>query len=332
MSTLDASEIVLRVSDADAGRLRAAAEDCVAVNVVEDPDGFVARAQRHAGALPADLIEALRMFRRHGSPTGGFLVRECPVFDVPATPADPGASIGTTLPAAGILGMVSSLLGDQYGFEPELGGRIIQDIVPVSGFEHTQQSISSEQHLFSHVESAFTDDRPDYVALLCLRTDHEQVAATTLCSIERVLPELSAETAAILRQPRFRTAVDASFLHGMDSPGPICVGPIAVLSGRPERPRVRADFAETTANDDEAQRALDELERSVDRISLHIRLEPGDMLFVDNNRAFHGRTTYRARLDGADRWLLRTSITRDLGRSEEHRPGDGRIVHLDFVT
>jgi L-asparagine oxygenase len=180
------------------------------------------------------------------------------------------------------------------------------------------------------VESAFTEDRPDFVALLCLRADHDRVAATTLSPVERIMPLLSRHTVEILREPRFRTTVDASFLQGLGTAEPIRVGPIQVLSGSLERPRVRADFAETTGLDDEAQEALDELKRCVDKVAITVLLEPGDLLFVDNHRAFHGRTSYRARWDGADRWLLRTSVTRDLSRSEARRPFDGRIVDTDY--
>jgi L-asparagine oxygenase len=324
------AELEISLSPAELERLRAAAEHCVAAGVVADAEEFAMRALAGTAALPAPLLEGLRAFRRYGSPIGGLLVRGCPTFDVPRTPEDPTAAVGTTLVAAGVFGIITAVVGDQYGFEPELGGNIIQDVVPVRGFEYTQQSVSSAEELYSHVESAFTEDRPDFVALLCLRADHDRVAATTLSPVERIMPLLSRHTVEILREPRFRTTVDASFLQGLGTAEPIRVGPIQVLSGSLERPRVRADFAETTGLDDEAQEALDELKRCVDKVAITVLLEPGDLLFVDNHRAFHGRTSYRARWDGADRWLLRTSVTRDLSRSEARRPFDGRIVDTDY--
>jgi L-asparagine oxygenase len=229
-----------------------------------------------------------------------------------------------------VLGIITAVIGDQYGFKPELAGHIIQDIVPVPGFERTQQSISSEKDLYLHVESAFTDDRADYVALFCLRADHDKVAATTLSPIEEILPCLSAATVEILRQPRFKTTVDESFLRGIGITGPIYVGPIRVFSGSVDRPRIRADFAETTGLDAAAQSAVDELMRFAQRAARPFRLQPGDLLFVDNHHAFHGRTPFRARGDGADRWLLRTFVARDLSRSESHRPSDGRIVDNNY--
>ncbi|NEA67019.1 TauD/TfdA family dioxygenase [Streptomyces sp. SID12488] len=324
------TELTFSLSSAELARIRDAAEHCVTADIVADPEEFTARAVRAASSLSAELLDGLRMFRRYGSPLGGLLVRGCPVFDIPSTPADPAALTGTTLTAAGIFGIVSAVVGDQYGFKPELGGTVVQDVVPVRGLEQTQQSVSSAEELSCHVESAFAEDRPDFVALLCLRADHDRVAATTLSPIESVLPLLDADTIGILREQRFKTAVDASFLDGIGTTDPIQIGPIQVLSGSPQRPRVRADFAETTGMDDAAQAALGALKQCVDKVAVPVLLQPGDLLFVDNHRAFHGRRPYRAHWDGADRWLLRTSLTRDLSRSEDRRPFDGRIVDTDY--
>jgi len=326
------SEITLSLSPTEVSQLKAAAEHCVAAGIVADPEEFVTRAQRYVRYLPADLVDGMLSFRRYGSPTGGLLIHGCPTFDVPETPEAATLCLGTTLPAAGVLGIITAVLGDQYGFKPELAGRIVQDILPVAGFEYTQQSISSEAPLSNHMEMAFTEDRADYVALFCLRADHDRVAGTTMSPIEAMLPRLSARAVDALREPRFKTTVDGSFLLGMNRTDPIYIGPIRVLSGSITRPRIRADFAETTGLDSVAQAALDEFCQVADETAIEIRLAPGDLLFVDNHHAFHGRTPFRARWDGADRWLLRTFVARDLSRSEAHRPGDGRIVDNDYSS
>jgi hypothetical protein len=241
---------------------------------------------------------------------------------------------GATLDAAGLLGIISAVLGDQIGFRPQLGGQIIQDIVPVAGQERTQQSVSSADELYTHTELAFADDdyRADYLALFCLRQDHEGVAATTLSSVETVLPLLARSTVEILAQPRFRTTVDQSFLRGIGSDAPIWVGPIRALTLDAGRPRIRADFAETAGTDDAAQEALSELREVAESAAIEVRLGPGDLLIIENNHAFHGRTPFRARWDGLDRWLLRTSIVGYLARSAAYRPGDTRVVDVDYSS
>jgi L-asparagine oxygenase len=54
-----------------------------------------------------------------------------------------------------------------------------------------------------------------------------------------------------------------------------------------------------------------------------VRLQPGDVAFIDNYRAAHGRKSFRARCDGTDRWLKQLNITRNLRGSRAWRPAAG---------
>lgn len=299
-------------------------------DVISDTEAHIARAQLLSAQLPERFRMAALNFRRWGDRAGGLLYRNLPTGPLPATPTHADLAVGTGLLASGVLALFAALLGDQFGFAPELSGNAVQDILPVYGFEDTQQSISSTTPLDPHVETAFTDDRADFVALYCLRQDHDGVAGTSFSPVEHIVQRLDAPTISILRQPRFKTTVDGSFLRGRGWSRPIHVGPIEVLSGAERRPRLRCDFAETTGLDPIAEKALERLHEAAQQTAIIRYLEPGDLLFIDNHFGFHGRTAFRARWDGEDRWLLRTFVTRDLSRSAARRPGDGRIVDTDY--
>jgi len=326
---------VLRLNAADADAVARAGELAMASDPVTDPEAFARAARDAIPALPAALRAALAAFGRRCSPSGAMLVRGVPVGHLPPTPRDPRSLGGLRLPAAGCLGVIAAVLGDQIGYAPELSGAITHDIVPVPGHADAQRSTSSTAALDIHTELAFAPDgaRADYLALLCLRRDHDRTAGTTVSPARAVLARLPEQVIKVLREPRFRTSVDQSFLAGLGAAGPIWVGPITVLSGPARRPRVRADFAETRGTDPEARHALAALRAAAEAAAITVILQPGDLLIIVNDLAWHGRTRFTPRWDADDnRWLLRTSIMRDLAPSAPYRPGGGRVIDIDYAT
>jgi L-asparagine oxygenase len=330
MSDISPSQISLTLEEQDA--FRVLAKELADHDPVRGTEEYVMAAQLHSARLPERIRRTALEFRRNGDTSGGLLIRNLPVDPVPPTPDHADYGLGINLPAAHVFSLAAALVGDQFGFKPELAGQVIQDILPVAGFEHTQQSISSRALLELHCETVFTDYRADVIGLLCLRPDPEGMAGTVLASTAMVLPLLDPKTVAILSEPRFSTTVDGSFLRGAGIDHPILIGPIRVLDGDPLRPRIRCDFAETKGLDPEAQAALDALYIAACDAIVEVRLEAGDLLLIDNHDAFHGRTAFRRHGNGADRWLLRTFISKDLSRSRVHRPGDGRIVDTDYTA
>lgn len=320
------SSFEISLSDPDRAALWDAAHEVARYDAENEADAFVIEAQVQASRMSDELRRRLMHFRRFGNRVGGLLIAGVPIGELPPTPRHADHAVGTKLLGAATMSIVVSVLGDQFGFRPELGGKIVQDIVPVRGFEDAQEAISSSTPLISHVDKAFTENRADYVALLCLRPDHEGVAATTLSSIGAIMPLLEPETVAVLRSKRFVTQVDRSFLRGAGINDPIYIRGIQVLTGDAQHPRLRADFAETHGDDDEAQLALDRLNEAAREVSVSVYLKSGDLLIIDNRVALSGRSSFTARWDGNDRWLLRTFITSDLARSAPERPGGGRIV------
>ncbi|MBY8851239.1 hypothetical protein K7G98_24000, partial [Saccharothrix sp. MB29] len=116
------------------------------------------------------------------------LVRGLPVDParLPPTPARPGSVQRTaTVPASSAV-LVALHLGEPMAFREEKSGALVQDVVPVPGMEETQGNAGSVP-LTMHVENAFHPDRPDYVGLLCLRNDHDNVAGLRVASVRRAL-------------------------------------------------------------------------------------------------------------------------------------------------
>jgi len=55
-------------------------------------------------------------------------------------------------------------------------------------------------------------------------------------------------------------------------------------------------------------------------------LQPGQILFIDNRRAVHGRSPFFPKYNGKDRFLIRSFATLDYEKSAYARPNGGRMI------
>jgi L-asparagine oxygenase len=289
---------------------------------------FVRAAGHAARSMPAVVHDALVDFADSGHPSGALLLRGLPVGQLPATPPTPTSPADKDSRSEFTLLTVARRLGQPVGYEPEHGGDLVQNIVPTQAALDRQVSTSSNVQLMFHTEAAFHPHRPRYLLLLCLRGD--PAAHTTLSSIVEVLPKLPPAVVDVLFQPRFRTAVDESYLHGWSGE----LGePMAVLTGDRRRRSANSismvfDADLMVGIDERADDAIRVLAEATAACHTSIPLEAGDLLIVDNAVAVHGRTPFAARFDGTDRWLQRTFVVSDLAPSAADRRG--RVITTHF--
>ncbi|MFC7386609.1 TauD/TfdA family dioxygenase [Sphaerisporangium rhizosphaerae] len=324
---------VLATAESATGGLRLSATDAdelvtIARTVIRQVPGgriddaeMIAACRRASMLMPASLRGMLRGFLRESGERGAALIHNLPI-DEASLPCTPGTGTSVqrfgTVPAL-LLMLIAAELGEPVAFRAEKSGALVQDVVPVRGKEEFQGNAGSVLLSF-HNENAFHPYRPDFVMLLCLRADRDRVAGLRTASIREITPLLSPAARTALSSPDFVTAAPPSFGTGQST------APHAVLSGAPEDPDIRVDFAATKALSPEAERALAELGELCERVAHTVVLNPGDLAIVDNRVTMHGRTAFRPRYDGADRWLQRTFVLRDFRRSRVDRPDDGHVI------
>ena len=284
---------------------------------------LVARARERAAALPGGLAERIATFRRGHERSGSLLVRGLPIGDLPLTPARPNDPTSKTNSTELLLLTVALLLGEPVGYQPEHGGDVVQNIVPVRASSLRQTSTSSSVNLMFHTEAAFHPYRPKYLLLMCLRGDAQ--AHTTIASIHAALPHLDAGVVDVLFQPRFRCAIDESYLDGRAN---VFGNPMAVLSGSRTNPEMVFDEDLMIGIDPDANHALRELGKALAQHHDSIVLAPGDLAIIDNSMAVHGRSPFTPRFDGTDRWLQRAFVVTNLGPSAHERTG--RTITTQF--
>ena len=219
--------------------------------------------------------------------------------------------------------LCGTLLGEAIAWSTQQGARIMHDVLPIRGHEQIQLNSASEMRIELHVEDAFHPYRADYVGLMCLR-NLDSVATTYAVLGAGALPE---DVVRTLLEPRFVIQPDNSHTAADDDAAePVR---IAVLSGDPAAPYLRLDpyFMDPAAHDLEARAALGALARHLEENIQEIVLRPGDVLFVDNYQAVHGRNPFHAAYDGRDRWLKRLNLARDLRKSRGARSSpDSRVI------
>jgi L-asparagine oxygenase len=284
---------------------------------------FLRAAAHAARSMPGLVHDALVDFVDSVPQAGAIVVRGLPVGELPLTPPSPTAATVKDRVSEFVLLTAARRLGQPVGYLPEHGGDLVQNLVPTAGNADRQVSTSSKVELMFHTEAAFHPHRPRYLLLLCLRGDPN--ALTTLSSVFEVMPKLPVNVVDTLFQPRFRTAVDESYLHGRTN---LLSAPMAVLRGDRDRPSMVFDADLMVGTDSEADDALRTLARAVNDHQVGLALQAGDLLVVDNDVAVHGRSPYEPRFDGYDRWLQRSMAVTDLTPSAGERMG--RVIVTQF--
>jgi Fe(II)/alpha-ketoglutarate-dependent arginine beta-hydroxylase len=314
-----------------------------------DDQNFLEEVPVIANEIPRRLRRFLNVFRQEDLPESACVVAGYPVDDEKIGPTPDHwrtrSAVSPTLEEELLFVLFGSLLGEAIGWATQQNGYIVHDVLPIRSDEDSQLSSGSKQLIWWHNEDAFHPYRGDYVGLMCLRNpDH---IPTTLASMGSV--KLDPKTIASLFEPRFVIRPDESHAKknngnsqhlALGSNG--CVEasykrinemqahpePLAVLFGDPLSPYIRVDpYFMDPPEDDVSQKAFNTLIYALNANSSEVALQPGDMLFVDNYRAVHGRKPFKAKYDGTDRWLKRINIARDLRKSRSaRRAGASRVI------
>ncbi|MET8225165.1 TauD/TfdA family dioxygenase [Streptomyces sp. NPDC005301] len=298
----------------------------------QDQAAFLLEAELRFDEMPRVIREAVSTFRHQSNDYEGLLVRGLPVdAELPGTPADPARQVdkSTWLSELWLAGFASAL-GFPLAYLQEKHGLLFQNVAPTP---HNASNLSSESSailLDFHTETAFHPHMPDFLMLHCLRSDHDGIAKTIMASVRMALPHLSLADRCELFLPQFRTGVDYSFgsANGVQGNGPT----LPVLYGNPYDPYMTFDLDLMVGETPHAQQALEALRSAVNKVQRWVRLEPGDLLIVNNRRAVHARSEFSARFDGRDRWLQRVCLVSDPVPSAADRRGSGRVVETAFAV
>ena len=236
--------------------------------------------------------------------------------------------------------LISSALGEIFGWRTQENGRYLRHIVPIESEKKEQLGGSSDVVLLWHNEEAFHPQRADLISIMCYR--NEERASTNLCPTSYLdIPEHYRE---VLSQPRFFIKPDMS--HSPDNNKSehwnltqahfnkifeFLANPehVPVITGAVGQENIRIDeaFMEALPGDQEAQEALNWLYNHMTQRMASVVMEMGDIILIDNRITAHGRSPYVPNYGPKARWLRRVNITTDLRKSYEWKDKPyGRVV------
>jgi L-asparagine oxygenase len=261
-----------------------------------DAEAFLERAALESDSLPRGIRIALHRFRLRGNRDGYLLLHGLPFA--------PGRG------AEAFLALIGSRLGELVGYLQEKNGALFHDVIPEKSQEREQSAAGSRVPLELHTERCFHPYLPSYVLLACLREDRNGEALTEIASVRKLLPLVPARHVPILFEPAFRTGVDYSFgnVRTRKGNGPV----MSILYGDRHDPCLRYDLDLMVGLSARAGAALDAVRDAALRARDSIGLKAGDLIAIDNRRAVHGRSAFRPRYDGRDRWLKRAYLVPEL--------------------
>lgn len=301
---------------------------------VDSPE-FLEHATPLAHELPRRLRHFMNDFRLKDDGYGVAVIRGFPVNDheIGPTPASWDARIpAQTLPQEALLSLCGTLLGDLVTWASEQDGYIVHNVLPIRAHEDSQLGWGSAMEFILHVEDAFSPYSPDYLGLLCMR--NPEATGTTISSVSALdLTKLDLDT---LFGENFYVRPDDAHLETGEQQNVYNAyraqaqslreaevseqAKVSILFGDRATPYVRLDPPYMEARDNPiAQAAMDQFLRELNANKTRVRLRPGDMVFIDNFRAVHGRDPFKAKYDGTDRWLKRVKVAHDLRKSRERR-------------
>lgn len=261
--------------------------------------------------IPERIARLLIEFRRNPNRYGTLLFRNLPIDPIlPSTPFDGGlATDKKSSYSEYCLLLFMQFLGEPISYEDEKQGLLVQNICPVKGKETKQENTSSSHFFKFHTENAIHPYKPDHLALLCLRADHDKKAKTLISSITNILTQLSSTTIALLRRPLYRLYAPSSFANQSNTR---YSNVIPILTGNLLQPEMCVHFPTMEGINRDAQWALDKLQTVLLNNSEEFLLQSGDLLIIDNRITAHARNSFQARYDGNDRWLQRIFTVENL--------------------
>ena len=283
----------------------------IEISPSDDPELYCKKMKELSTLIPENIKSELKKILDNQTPLLLFKFNEYILNDQqdkPDTPPNNKCKVGEKTILAKIQSLFVSFISNLVSYEAEGYGRIFQDIVPDILMSNHQSSVGSNKELEIHTEQAFSKLKPEFLSLSCIRGDN--TALTYILSLKTILLHLDEPDKKILQQPLWKIGVDYSFKqHGNEfidgnERGPIPIININDVDGEQD-PILVFDQDLMIGMTEEANDIIKKITNIYYEHRIQHCLQPGEIIIINNNKAVHGRSGFKPKYDGKDRFLIR---------------------------
>lgn len=320
----------LTLSDEDKNRLHEAVRCIHYPFPTWDYEAFVTKSlQAVCHGLSTHIVTKIRSMKVDSLAAGVLKICNLPIDDpLPLTPPSARRSDiqKQTFAAEVVLTGIAALLGEPIGYEAEKEGALVHDLIPVVNTDKPLSNEGSKVDFGLHVEDAIFTVREHFIILFGQRQDRLKQAVTPVAVVRDILPHLPEsiidelfKEQFIIRKPYI---LDRANVEAYSTP-------VSILSGPMENPTVRVTLYEggTHATTPAGNAALSLFREVANKVAIKYKIQPGEMVVINNFQALHGRSAFKAYGDGLDRYLMRSYVMDSLWAVRELQSLSKRILN-----
>ena len=317
--------IELIVTEEEVDRLETLSECLLGISPSTQVNMFISMAKNASKGLPKRIMSVLKEFK--ASQDGCLLIKGLPIDRKYIwTPENNKFHIGETTLLSRVQAIINEFLGEMVSYEAEGDGRLFQDMVPNKELACTQTSLSSNKELELHTEQAFSEMRPDYLSLACLKGDIN--AKTYIMHVQNILDRFTLYETKVLSKELWEIGIDKSFV--MNGCSSNLRGPLSILHLKDGEFEIVFDQDLMVGLTEEASDLIDEIIELYYEYREYCALESGDILILNNNKVLHGRSAFSPLFDGHDRFVIRSFIMKNIKKIEGKTVGHERMIAKEF--
>lgn len=288
----------------------------------EDLEIYMHQSKLLSEYLPDNLKEKIRDLKNENLKDDILLIRNFPVDKDIKTPENNTYFYGEHTHLSKCQAIINEFIGEMVSYEAEASGRLFQDMVPNKKLINTQTSLGSKTELELHTEQAFSELRPDYLCLSCLKGDKS--AKTYYLHKDQITENLTEEEIELCRKKLWNIGVDLSFImNGCHSD---TRGPVSIL----QNDELVFDQDLMDGINDKAKQIINKIIDIYYKHRKYVVLEPGDMLLINNKKLVHGRSSFNPKFDGNDRFIIRSFIMNKIEKILNKTVNNNRMVSTKF--